>query len=84
MTFLSGLLHYALELRGTMTPRTVRISVFFSILAYGLFIEFVHWHLPWRSAEVIDVVADLVGIVLYLVAYEILHKTPFWRKIGGY
>jgi len=40
MTFLSGLLHYALRLRGTFSPVGARLCIFFSILAYGLFISY--------------------------------------------
>jgi VanZ family protein len=39
----------------------------FWLLGYGIFIELVQFFLPWRSTELMDVVADGFGIVCCLV-----------------
>lgn len=78
MSLLCALLHYALLVRGGLSDSTMRIRVFVGILAYGVFVEVVHAFLPWRSAEVIDIVADLTGIVLYLVAVVVAQRVGLW------
>ncbi len=42
------------------------------LVAYGFLLEFIQCLLPWRSCEVSDVVADVVGIVLFIGFWEIL------------
>lgn len=36
------------------------------LFGYGVFIEMVQFFLPWRSTEMMDIVADSAGIVLCL------------------
>ncbi len=78
MSLLCALLHYALLVSGNLTEHAMRIRIFIAILAYGIFVELVHAFLPWRSAEVIDIVADLTGILLYLVLAAIAQRMGLW------
>ncbi len=45
------------------------------LLGYGLLIECVQWFLPWREFSMLDLAADLVGLLLALGALE-------WRVRG--
>jgi VanZ family protein len=38
------------------------------LAVFGIFIELVQVYLPWRSAEVMDFIADCIGIALYLIS----------------
>jgi VanZ family protein len=40
------------------------------LLGYGLLIECVQWWLPWREFSVLDLAADLVGLLVVLGALE--------------
>lgn len=56
------------------------------LLAYGVLIEVVQYFVPYRSAEVLDVVADSVGIACYLLLVPALRRLPLvrerWRLVG--
>lgn len=47
------------------------------LLAYGALIEVVQYFLPRRSASLLDLTADAVGILLYLLA-----AAPVARRLG--
>ena len=49
---------------GVLAYRGRWVRVAFGLLLYGLLIEFIQSFLPWRSAEVLDFVADSVGLAL--------------------
>lgn len=55
------------------------------LLAYGVMIEVAQHFVPWRTAEVLDVVADTVGVVGYALMIPLLRKAPFlsgrWRAL---
>ncbi|MEJ6001971.1 VanZ family protein [Paucibacter soli] len=53
----------ALSLAGARRERKVVLG----LLAYGIFIELVQTQVPGRSAEVADVLADMVGVALGLL-----------------
>lgn len=57
------------------------LRIFVVILSYGLFIEFVQSFLPWRAAEFIDVIADLVGILLYFIVVAVSQRLGIWPDI---
>ena len=50
------------------------------VLAYGVMIEVVQHFLPYRSAEVLDVVADTVGVVGYALLVPLLRYVPLVRR----
>jgi VanZ family protein len=50
-----------------------------SLVGYGILIEVVQHFLPYRSAEVLDVLADVVGLVVYAVMIPLLHRVPILR-----
>jgi VanZ family protein len=51
-----------------------------ALLAYGVFIEVVQYFLPYRSAEVLDVVADSIGLLCYWLATPALRRAPLLRR----
>jgi VanZ family protein len=57
------------------------------LLGYGVMIEVVQYFLPYRDASVLDVLADCVGIALYLLAIPVLKRLPGlrlrWQPLGG-
>jgi VanZ family protein len=55
-------------------PRTWLIA----LLLYGIAIELVQSTIPYRSASIADIGADLTGITLYFL----LAKTPLIRSIN--
>ena len=44
------------------------------LAGYGLLIESVQWWLPWREFSLLDLAADIAGIVLILVAVPLLSR----------
>ena len=56
------------------------------LLAYGVLIEVVQYFIPNRSSEVLDVAADSIGILCYVILIPALQRLPFvrerWRDIG--
>ncbi len=55
------------------------------LLGYGLFIEVVQYFLPYRSASLLDWIADGLGLVLYAWSEHWLRRVPLfqwrWRKL---
>jgi VanZ family protein len=47
------------------------------LLFFGIFIELVQVYLPWRSAEMMDLVADFAGMALYFIPVSVVR-----RKLG--
>ena len=51
-----------------------------ALLAYGVFIEVVQYFLPYRSSEVLDILADVTGLVCYALSTPALRRAPFVRR----
>jgi VanZ family protein len=49
------------------------------LLGYGVMIEFVQYFLPYREASSLDVLADVVGIALYVLSIPVLKLLPWFR-----
>jgi len=43
-----------------------------ALLLFGIFIEFVQYFLPERESSILDVWADLAGILLFQLSYSLL------------
>jgi hypothetical protein len=50
-----------------------------SLLLYGLLIEYVQSFMPWRSVSLLDWVADMFGIAIYLIFIPLLRHLPLLR-----
>ena len=52
-----------------------------ALIGFGLFIECVQYLLPTRSFSLFDLLADAVGIGIYLLSRPVLRGIPFlsWR-----
>lgn len=48
------------------------LQTFLLLLAYAIFIEFSQFFTPNRSAELLDVVADVIGIGIGLLLYPLI------------
>jgi VanZ family protein len=46
------------------------------LLAYGLLIEIVQYHLPYREFSLWDLAADGLGLLIYPVSYPLLRHLP--------
>lgn len=46
------------------------------LLAYGLIIEVVQYHLPYRTFSLLDLLADSGGIVIYVFIIPLLRQVP--------
>ena len=53
------------------------------LLGYGVMIEVVQYFLPNREASTLDVVADSVGIALYMLSIPLLKRLPGFRQRWG-
>ena len=51
-----------------------------SLLAYGVLIEAVQYVLPFRSASLLDIAADGVGLAIYWAFYRRLAHLPLLRR----
>ncbi|MBN1927992.1 MAG: VanZ family protein [Chlorobiaceae bacterium] len=56
-------------------PRKLLFLAFF-----GIFIELVQVYLPWRSAEVMDFIADCIGVAVYLVPVLVVRQIKKHRN----
>ena len=52
-----------------------------ALLAYAVGIECVQWFLAERSFELLDIAADAVGILLYLVLMPLGSKIPMLQQL---
>ena len=53
------------------------------LLGYGMLIEVIQYFLPYRSAEVLDVVADAAGLLVYAAVIPLLRHVPVLRQRWG-
>jgi len=56
-----------------------RIRNMFSLLSFGILIEFLQSFTSYRSVSFWDVVADLVGILLFQLTYSLLKEIQLKR-----
>ncbi len=58
-----------------------RLKKIISLAGYGLSIEILQWLSGYRFFSLLDVVADLSGVALYVFLIPLLQKTPLvnWR-----
>lgn len=52
---------------------------FFALMAYGVAIECVQYFLPYREFSLLDMVADAVGLLLYVAGIPLLKLVPVLR-----
>jgi len=57
-----------------------RIRNMFSLLAFGVLIEFLQSFTSYRTVSFGDVVADLVGILLFQLTYSLLKEIQLKRR----
>ena len=50
------------------------------LVGYGILIEVVQYFIPHRSSEVLDVVADSSGLIVYALAVPVLRTLPLLRR----
>jgi VanZ family protein len=46
------------------------------LFAYGLVIEIVQYHLPYREFSLWDLAADGLGLLIYPISYPLLKRLP--------
>lgn len=51
-----------------------------TILSYGLLIEVVQYFLPYRESSLFDLMADGIGIAIYVVSQPVLYRLPFLQR----
>lgn len=56
------------------------VRKFAVLMAYGLAIECVQYFLPWREFSLLDMVADAVGLLLYVASIPLLMRLPLLRR----
>lgn len=49
------------------------------LLAYGIAIEFMQYFLPNRMFSLLDMLADAIGILLYILMIPFLKQVPFFK-----
>jgi VanZ family protein len=71
----------ALALLGDFSFPTEKFGIkkFLWLLSYGLLIEFVQYFLPYRSASLLDLIADCLGLGIYRMFYRYLMHVPILR-----
>lgn len=53
------------------------LPVALPLLAYGLLIEVVQYHLPHRSFDLLDLAADFAGLLCYWIVRPVLGRISF-------
>ena len=71
--YLAFLLDFALPDSNFNLPKII------PLLGYGLIIEFVQYFLPYRTFSILDMLADGVGIMIYLLIIPLLKYVPFLK-----
>lgn len=62
-------------------PRTeFGLRKFFALMAFGVAIECAQYFLPWRQFSLLDMVADAVGLLLYVAGVPLLKRMPVLRR----
>jgi VanZ family protein len=62
-------------------PRTqFGLRKFSALMAFGVAIECVQYFLPWRDFSLLDMVADAVGLMLYVAGIPLLKRVPGLRR----
>lgn len=56
------------------------VYIFLWGLGFGILIEFIQYFVPWRSTEMLDVLADVGGIMIGLIVVTLIKKR---RAEGG-
>lgn len=59
---------------------TKRIRNIFSLLAFGILIEILQSFTGYREVSVGDVLADLIGILLFQLTYSFLSMLRDWKR----
>ena len=59
---------------------TKRIRNMLSLLAFGILIEILQYFTGYREASIADIIADLVGILLFQLTYSFLTFLREWRR----
>ncbi len=78
---LALLLDYSLPDRAPAW-HTVNLAKWLFLVAYGVGIETVQWYLELRSTEWLDVLADLIGVMLYCLFRQQLSSLPPLQRIN--
>ena len=55
------------------------LSKIILLIGYGILIEVVQSFLPFRSADVADLMADTVGVCTYMVSIPLLRRFSFYQ-----
>ncbi|MHA4894268.1 VanZ family protein [Pedobacter sp. PWIIR3] len=56
-------------------------NILFITSAIGVGIELIQWKFfPYRSAEVWDFVCDMLGVLMAVCSYVLLHKSDYYEK----
>ena len=50
------------------------------LLGYGLMIEIIQYHLPYRQFELLDVLADAVGLSIYAASLPLVRRLPVLNR----
>jgi VanZ family protein len=56
------------------------LSKLFPLLGYGLIIEVIQYHLSYRMFSLLDVTADVIGLVLYGFSLPAPRYVPLLRR----
>ena len=68
------LVYLALLCRFTMHKYLVVLTIF----TFGLFIEFIHFFHPYRLFEYLDLLANLIGVTIALLIFELKNNKSYW------
>jgi len=69
------LLSFLLNRASSNTSKRLRNIV--ALFMFGVFIEFLQFYMPDRQVSFADILANLIGILLFQVTYSLL---KFWQK----
>lgn len=48
-----------------------------SLITYGILIEVIQYFLPSRCFSLLDIVADVLGLLLYITIYPLFSRVPY-------
>ena len=52
----------------------------YPLFSYGILIECIQYFLPYRSFSLLDIAADTLGIVIYILSGPLLMRLPVLRQ----
>ncbi|PKL35146.1 MAG: VanZ family protein [Spirochaetae bacterium HGW-Spirochaetae-1] len=77
---LHGVAFFVLSLLGSIAYKNSPVSLVLYLAVYGFLIELIQYFLPYRTFALSDLLADIIGIILFLLGKKVFYKSSFMNR----